>query len=59
MTRKDFELIADVIRNMPSSFPYEQRSFIAHRFALALHKANARFDVDTFMDACLTEASRV
>lgn len=50
MTRKDYELIADVIANLKVS-EADQRH-VAHAFAGALAGTNARFDRARFMEAC-------
>jgi hypothetical protein len=49
MTRKDFALIAQIIRALPLSI--EQRRAIAVRFALALFEAYPNFDTAKFMSA--------
>ena len=48
MTRKDFELIAAVIRQGTAW----ERSGLAIRFADALEESNPRFDRDAFLKAC-------
>lgn len=62
MTRKDFELIAETIRNLGN---YEERFglmfgedyvyYVANRFSEALKQTNPRFKPDTFVEACLKE----
>jgi hypothetical protein len=55
MTKKDFELIANIIKNLDveEGTPREMhRRYIARQFALALQHTNARFDVDKFVEAC-------
>jgi hypothetical protein len=63
MTRKDFNLIAETIRLLPSFDTYEQdgklyptdvvnHSAVCRRFAEALRTTNPRFDADRFMAAC-------
>jgi hypothetical protein len=57
MSRKDFQLIAEVIRLLPS-FECEQdcdvvrHSAIVARFAEALAKTNPRFNAERFAKAC-------
>lgn len=61
MTRKDFELIAETIRNLsyPSmrGGPIDRNDlkFIAESFAQSLKQTNPRFKPDTFVEACLKE----
>ena len=61
MTRKDFELIADTIRNLRDA-SYEsgvnelQREMIAKQFAAALRSTNPNFNRDRFVRACGVEA---
>ena len=57
MTRKDFKLIADTIRTLPSfSTPkcgdVVRFEVIVNRFADALSTTNARFDRTRFIAAC-------
>lgn len=63
MTRKDFNLIAETIRLLPSFETYERDgklyptdvvnfSAICHRFAEALRQTNPRFNPDRFINAC-------
>lgn len=60
MTRKDFELIARVLRDSKPDdllLRYVESHAIAwngivQRFANELQKTNLRFDVDKFRDAC-------
>jgi hypothetical protein len=57
MTRKDFKLIADTIRSLPSfSTPrcgdVVRFDVVVNRFADALTSTNARFDRSRFIAAC-------
>jgi hypothetical protein len=63
MTRKDFRLIAETIRLLPSFETYQQYgklyptdvvnfSAVCHRFAEALRTTNPRFNPDRFINAC-------
>ena len=52
MTRKDYILIADVIRKHFSVDRYEPWEEIALAFGLELEKDNPRFDLKTFLLAC-------
>lgn len=57
MSRKDFELIANVIAEYRSEAPGRDRkenagSEIASRFADALQATNPRFDRARFLKAC-------
>jgi hypothetical protein len=57
MTRKDFTLIADTIRSLPSfSTPrcgdVVRFDVVVNRFADALTSTNARFDRSRFVAAC-------
>ena len=63
MTRKDFVLLAETIRLLPSFEAYQRDgklnstdvvnfSAICRRFAEALATTNARFDADRFINAC-------
>lgn len=49
MTRKEFELIASVIKSLDSSVQFE----VAKAFADRLVLINPRFDRDKFYDACM------
>jgi len=53
MTRRDFNLIADVIRQLP---PQVSRDALARAFAIALTTTNPAFDVVRFLDACEPKA---
>jgi hypothetical protein len=60
MTRKDFELIAETIRNLEFKYCLPQiedacRVHVAERFSEALKQTNPRFKPDTFVEACLKE----
>ncbi len=63
MSRKDFRLIAETIRLLPSFETYQQDgklyptdvvnfSAVCRRFAEALATTNPRFDADRFIAAC-------
>jgi len=53
MTRRDFNLIADVICRLP---PQASRDAIARAFAVALPATNPNFNWDRFLRACEPEA---
>lgn len=50
MTRKDFVMIADVIRFLP--LPLATRDIVALEFAEELATTNPRFDKERFVKAC-------
>ena len=52
MTRRDFELIARVLRESRDVLPPALLEVIAERFASALVTANERFDWGRFVRAC-------
>jgi hypothetical protein len=54
MTRKDFQFIADVIKNLPGHSPIlrTQKRSCALAFADALPNVNARFNRERFLAAC-------
>jgi len=59
MSRKDFRLIAETIRNLPSFDVISLHhtdcvrfSAIVARFAEALRTTNPRFNADRFINAC-------
>lgn len=55
MTRKDYQLIADVIRTSYSADVYKDlRWRLAMEFADALAATNPRFDRERFLKACNT-----
>ena len=54
MTRKDFELIAETIRN--AEIPDECRSAIASAFSMRLASTNPRFDAGRFHQAATGRA---
>lgn len=60
MTRKDFELIAETIREY-NSLPKLQRNMtsIEQMFASKLKSTNPRFDSGRFLTACLPCPSKV
>jgi hypothetical protein len=49
MTRKDFQMIADVVSNIEDS---KTRHIVAMDFALKLKAVNPRFDISRFVGAC-------
>ncbi len=51
MTKKDFELIAKVIRGLVK-LDDDQRAYVAHKFAVHVGYANAQFDPKRFEEAC-------
>lgn len=53
MTRKDFQIIADVISNMPI---VPSKDTIAQEFAKVLKTTNPNFNYDRFMTACLAQS---
>lgn len=52
MTRKDYELIAEVIRNADEVASFDSREAIAENLASALQRENYRFDRARFLTAC-------
>jgi hypothetical protein len=54
MTRKDFQLIADVLKASASASPMNRCVIqdIATNFAVELQKTNPRFNVQRFVKAC-------
>lgn len=54
MTKKDFELIAEVIATLPESISYNDQEQVAAAFADRLATTNPRFDRDRFMDAAMS-----
>ena len=53
MTRKDFQLIADVVANPLATVKPEARQCLALDFANALKETNPRFNSSLFVKACL------
>lgn len=53
MTRKDFQFIADVIRELPASM----REEVAQKFARELPRTNGGFKPERFLRACGVETS--
>ena len=49
MTRKDFKLISEVIKEIN---PADARYKAAMKFAVRLKNVNPRFDVQKFLEAC-------
>jgi len=52
MTRKDFELIADVIANKLGFLSRGDHTFVAESFADRLKTTNPNFDYNRFLKAC-------
>lgn len=54
MTKKDFQLIADVVCTMPYSTreEWDAKRAMAFRFADRLAETSPRFDRDRFVRAC-------
>lgn len=57
MTRRDYEVIARVIREMPTTFPRERvaKQEYARAFADALTEGNPAFNRERFLSACMGE----
>jgi hypothetical protein len=57
MTRKDYELITDVLEELFMGHPDWQRSGsqVAHKFADRLAQTNPKFDKQRFLKACGVE----
>ena len=53
MTRKDFQMIADVVASTLATVTPEARQCLALDFAVQLAKTNTRFDSSRFVKACL------
>lgn len=49
MTRKDFELIAEVVAEIDDK---KERAYVAYKFAWRLSQTNTRFNADRFLKAC-------
>jgi len=54
MTKKDFEMVADVIKEMPSCSPNlrAQKESVARSFAERFAQINPRFNLAIFAKAC-------
>ena len=52
MTRKDFQLIADVIKENKDNMNEQGRQALAYSFARALNDTNPRFNIGLFLKAC-------
>lgn len=52
MTRKDFELIASVLRRLPGKV---NKGMVVDAFRQELVRTNSRFDSDRFTKACFPE----
>ena len=48
MTGRDYELVSDIIREMPK----DQRNFAARHFVTRLKSQNRRFNTDRFLENC-------
>ncbi len=58
MTRKDFQLIADTlkaVKQADAELSSGSYMYMVLRFSQELNKANDKFDVNRFMDACTSE----
>ena len=49
MTRKDFQLIADVVKNIDDA---DTRAEVALHFGVKLRSTNPRFNLIRFVEAC-------
>ena len=56
MTRKDFQMIAEVVGTTLATVTPEARQCLALDFAHRLQATNPRFDVTRFVKACFKEA---
>lgn len=54
MTKKDFQLIARILRDLPADLYGPEQ--VAERFAEELKRTNPRFDAARFLKACGVEA---
>ena len=54
MTRKDFQMIADVVKTIEDS---KTRHTVAMNFAVKLKGVNPRFDISRFVGACNSYAT--
>lgn len=52
MTRKDYELIANVIKNLDEVIDNQARQVLVHNFIEALMPSNSRFNANKFAEAC-------
>ena len=57
MTREDYELIADIIKNTPN-VDDDKRRALAQDFADDLAETNPRFDSIAFLIACGVQANK-
>lgn len=57
MSKKDFEMIARVLRDPTLHLPEAKRRAVASRFADELRATNPRFDRSRFVAACMGEDS--
>lgn len=55
MTKKDFELIARIIKTLGQDIDDFPTAFVAGQFAKALAGSNPRFDSARFVAACTAE----
>jgi len=51
MNKKDFELIAKIVRGM-YKLNDDQKAYVARKFSVHLMHSNPNFDVDQFLEAC-------
>ena len=54
MTRKDFQMIADVVKTIED---HQTRHTVAMNFAVKLKNVNPRFNVSKFVGACNSYAT--
>lgn len=54
MSRKDFQMIADVVKNIDDS---KVRHAVAMDFAMKLKAVNPRFNISKFVGACNSHAA--
>lgn len=55
MTKKDFELIADIIATCPAITTIKQRKAVTEYFAERLKVTNPSFNTFKFVTACLKD----
>jgi len=57
MTKKDFQLIADVVKKArnTSMITLDEAAILGHMFSDALARTNERFDKARFINACIEE----
>ena len=59
MTRKDYELIAEVLKNSSEIMDNISMAFLIDNFAQELAKGNSLFNRDKFINACGADYSEV